>query len=42
VFGKVTQGTEIVDELNNVKTSRSGMHSDVPAEPIIIEKAEVI
>jgi peptidyl-prolyl cis-trans isomerase B (cyclophilin B) len=42
VFGKVTQGTEIVDELNNVKTSRSGMHSDVPVEPIIIEKAEVI
>jgi peptidyl-prolyl cis-trans isomerase B (cyclophilin B) len=42
VFGKVTAGTEIVDELNNVKTSRSGMHSDVPVEAIIIEKAEVI
>jgi peptidyl-prolyl cis-trans isomerase B (cyclophilin B) len=42
VFGKVTAGTEIVDELNNVKTSRAGMHSDVPVEPIIIEKAEVI
>ena len=42
VFGKVTAGTEIVDELNNVKTSRTGMHSDVPVEPIIIEKAEVI
>jgi peptidyl-prolyl cis-trans isomerase B (cyclophilin B) len=42
VFGKVTAGTEVVDELNNVKTSRSGMHSDVPVEPIIIEKAEVV
>jgi peptidyl-prolyl cis-trans isomerase B (cyclophilin B) len=42
VFGKVSAGTEIVDELNNVKTSRSGMHADVPVEPIIIEKAEVI
>ena len=42
VFGKVTAGTEIVDELNNVKTSRSGMHADVPVEPIIIEKAEVV
>lgn len=42
VFGKVTSGTEIVDELNNVKTSRTGMHSDVPVEPIIIEKAEVV
>lgn len=42
VFGKVTSGTEIVDELNKVATSRSGMHADVPVEPIIIEKAEVI
>ncbi|KQQ89212.1 peptidylprolyl isomerase [Massilia sp. Leaf139] len=42
VFGKVTAGTEVVDELNNVKTSRSGMHADVPVEPIIIEKAEVV
>jgi peptidyl-prolyl cis-trans isomerase B (cyclophilin B) len=42
VFGKVTAGTDIVDELNNVKTSRTGMHSDVPVEPIIIEKAEVV
>ncbi|MGJ9419625.1 peptidylprolyl isomerase [Massilia sp. CMS3.1] len=42
VFGKVTTGTELVDELNNVKTSRSGMHADVPVEPIIIEKAEVV
>jgi peptidyl-prolyl cis-trans isomerase B (cyclophilin B) len=42
VFGKVSAGTEIVDELNNVKTSRTGMHSDVPVEPIIIEKAEVV
>ncbi|MFC4931179.1 peptidylprolyl isomerase [Massilia sp. GCM10023247] len=42
VFGKVTQGTEIVDQLNGVPTSRSGMHSDVPVDPIIIEKAEVV
>ena len=42
VFGKVTAGTEIVDELNNVKTTRAGMHSDVPVEPIIIEKADVV
>ena len=42
VFGKVTAGTEVVDELNKVATSRSGMHADVPVEPIVIEKAEVI
>jgi peptidyl-prolyl cis-trans isomerase B (cyclophilin B) len=42
VFGKVTEGQDIVDKINNVKTSRSGMHSDVPAEPVVIEKAEVV
>jgi len=42
VFGKVTQGTEVVDAINTVATSRSGMHSDVPAEPVIIEKIEVV
>ena len=42
VFGKVTEGQDIVDQINGVKTTRSGMHSDVPAEPVIIEKAEVV
>ena len=42
VFGKVTEGTDIVDLINKVKTGRSGMFSDVPSEPVIIEKAEVI
>jgi peptidyl-prolyl cis-trans isomerase B (cyclophilin B) len=42
VFGKVTEGMDIVDQINTVKTSRSGMHSDVPADPVIIEKAEVL
>lgn len=42
VFGKVTSGMEIVDEINGVRTSRSGMHSDVPVEPVIIEKVEVV
>src|SRR5690606_11235539 len=42
VFGKVTQGTEVVDKINAVKTSRSGMFADVPVEDVVIEKAEVI
>ena len=42
VFGKVTEGQDIVDQMNAVKTSRSGMHSDVPVDPIVIEKVEVI
>jgi peptidyl-prolyl cis-trans isomerase B (cyclophilin B) len=42
VFGKVTEGQDIVDQINNVKTTRAGMHSDVPVDPVIIEKVEVI
>lgn len=42
VFGKVTEGTDVVDLINKVKTGRSGMFSDVPSDPVIIEKAEVI
>ncbi|MDQ2820217.1 MAG: peptidylprolyl isomerase [Pseudomonadota bacterium] len=42
VFGKVTEGTDVVDLINKVKTGRSGMFSDVPSDPVIIEKAEII
>ncbi len=42
VFGKVTEGTDTVDKIRKVKTGRSGMFSDVPAEPVIIEKIEVL
>jgi peptidyl-prolyl cis-trans isomerase B (cyclophilin B) len=42
VFGKVTEGQDIVDQINNVKTSRSGMHADVPVDAVVIEKVEVV
>ena len=42
VFGKVTEGKEVVDAINGVATSRSGMHSDVPVDAVIIEKVEVL
>jgi peptidyl-prolyl cis-trans isomerase B (cyclophilin B) len=42
VFGKVTEGTETVDAIRKVKVGRSGMFADVPAEPVIIEKVEVV
>jgi peptidyl-prolyl cis-trans isomerase B (cyclophilin B) len=42
VFGKVVEGQDVVDQINTVKTSRSGMHSDVPAEAVVIEKIEVV
>ncbi|HEY4072284.1 MAG TPA: peptidylprolyl isomerase [Herbaspirillum sp.] len=42
VFGKVVEGTEVVDQIKGVKTTRTGMFADVPAEDVIIEKAEVV
>ena len=42
VFGKVTEGTDVVDKIKRVKTGTRGMHQDVPLEDVIIEKAEVI
>ncbi|CCJ48769.1 peptidylprolyl isomerase [Bordetella parapertussis] len=42
VFGVVTEGTEVVDKIKNVKTGNRGFHQNVPAEDVIIEKAEVL
>lgn len=42
VFGKVVEGQDVVDQINTVKTGRAGMHSDVPAEDVVIEKVEVV
>ena len=42
VFGKVVEGMDIVDKIKSVKTSRTGMFSDVPVDDVIIEKAEVV
>jgi peptidyl-prolyl cis-trans isomerase B (cyclophilin B) len=39
VFGKVVEGTEIVDKIKSVKTGRSGFHDDVPNDDVVIEKA---
>ena len=42
VFGKVVEGTEVVDKIKSVKTTRVGMFADVPVEDVAIEKAEVV
>ncbi len=39
VFGKVVAGTDVVDKIKAVKTSRKGYHDDVPVEDVVIEKA---
>lgn len=42
VFGTVSEGTEIVDLIKGVKTTRTGMFQDVPVEDVVIEKAELV
>jgi peptidyl-prolyl cis-trans isomerase B (cyclophilin B) len=42
VFGTVTEGTDVVDKIKAVKTTRTGMFQDVPVENVVIEKAEVV
>ena len=42
VFGKVINGTDVVDKIKAVKTGRKGFHDDVPLEDVVIEKAVVI
>jgi len=38
VFGKVSQGTDIVDKIGEVKTGTQGGHRDVPVTPVTITK----
>ena len=38
VFGKVTDGLDVVDAIRKVKTGNSGFHQDVPAEDVLIER----
>ncbi len=42
VFGKVTEGMDTVDAIRQVATGNKGFHQDVPAEPVVIEKATVV
>lgn len=42
VFGKVVKGHGVVNKMKAVPTGRSGMHDDVPKDPIEIIKAEVV
>lgn len=41
VFGKVVEGNDVVDKIEQVETGNKAGHSDVPVEPVVIEKAEI-
>ena len=42
VFGKVVEGTDVVDKIKAVRTTRVGPHQDVPEQDVVIERAEVV
>jgi cyclophilin family peptidyl-prolyl cis-trans isomerase len=42
VFGRITDGMDVVDDIRFVATTRVGQFSDVPAEPVIIEEVRVV
>jgi len=42
VFGKVLQGMDVVQKIALVPTGRSGMFTDVPTTPVVIESAKLL
>ena len=42
VFGKVTQGYEVVEKIKRVPTTNVGGLQNVPAQPVIIESVRII
>ena len=42
VFGKVVEGTEVVDAIEKVETGTRGFHGDVPREDVVIQSAEIV
>ena len=42
VFGKVTEGQDVVDKIEGVATGSKAGHQDVPKDDVIIEKSEII
>lgn len=41
VFGKVTEGMDVLDKIENVATANKAGHGDVPVEPVVVNKATI-
>ncbi len=41
VFGRVTDGMDVVDHIRALPTGTQGFHRDVPEEPVILERVEL-
>jgi peptidyl-prolyl cis-trans isomerase A (cyclophilin A) len=42
VFGRVVGGMDVVEKIKGVQTGRSGMYSDVPVTPVVINSATLV
>jgi len=42
VFGKVTEGMDVVDAIASVNTTTRKGYNDVPVEPVVIQSARVV
>jgi len=42
VFGKVTEGMDVVDKIKAVKTGTTGGYRDVPETPVVIQRVRVL
>lgn len=42
VFGKVTEGMDVVEKIARVPTGSMGPHQNVPKEPVIIQSVKII
>jgi peptidyl-prolyl cis-trans isomerase B (cyclophilin B) len=42
VFGKVVEGTDVIEKIKNVKTTTKSGYRDVPIKPVTIKSARTI
>jgi peptidyl-prolyl cis-trans isomerase B (cyclophilin B) len=42
VFGKVIEGSEVLDKIRGVPTASRKGHQDVPTDPVIIESVLIV
>jgi peptidyl-prolyl cis-trans isomerase B (cyclophilin B) len=42
VFGRVTEGQDVVDKIKKIHTGSKAGHQDVPLEDVVITKAEIV
>ena len=42
VFGKVIEGSEVIDKIEMVKTTTKGSYADVPSKPVIIKAMTIM